>query len=102
MTHSETRLCEAAPSNVYLSDRVAKCLADRGLPGSVQIRPHKPLAARLESGERASFVVDYEGVGTAHLIVDEYQIACGTVGASVVTSLADMIEKQRRLGREAA
>lgn len=86
----------------YLKDLVAKCLCERGLPGTVQIRPHKPLAARVESGERASFIVEYEGAGTARVVVDEYQIACGTAGSSVVTALADLIERERRCDRQAA
>jgi hypothetical protein len=89
-------------NNTYLKDLVAKHLADRGMPGSVAIRPHKPLGARMESGERAKFVVDYDGVGSARVIVDEYEIACGTVGASVVTSVANQIEKARCLERQVA
>lgn len=90
------------PATIYLADLVENCLAERGMPGTVRIRPHEPLAARLESGERARFLIDYDGVGTARLRVDEYEIAGGTVGASVVTALADMIERERRLDRQAA
>jgi hypothetical protein len=88
--------------NVYLEDLVAKTLAERGLPGSVHIRPNKPLAARLESGERATFIVEYDGVGTARLDVPEHEISCGTVGASVRVTLADLIERARSREREAA
>lgn len=88
--------------NVYLKDLVAAKLAERGLPGSVHIRPNKPLAARLESGERATFIVEYNGHGTARLDVPEHEISCGTVGASVAVALADMIERARSRQREAA
>lgn len=85
--------------NPYLKDLVGETLAARGLPGSVEIRPDKPLAARIESGERAHFVVEYHGVGDAHLIVDEWQISSGTRGARVADALADMIERaiERRI-----
>lgn len=82
--------------NVYLKDVVARFLADRGLPGSVAIYPGVPLAKRLETGERAQFVVEYRGSGSAHLLVDEYEIACGTQGAPVARALADKIERARR------
>lgn len=88
--------------NVYLKDLVAAKLSERGLPGSVHIRPNKPLAARLQSGERATFIVDYNGVGTARLDVPEHEISCGTVGASAAVTLADMIERERSHEREAA
>ena len=42
--------------DVYLKDLVAAKLAERGQPGSVHIRPNKPLAARLELGERATLM----------------------------------------------
>jgi hypothetical protein len=88
--------------NIYLEDVVAAKLAERGLPGSVRIRPNKPLAARLESGERATFVVEYDGLGTARLDVPEHEISCGTVGAPVAAALADTIERVRSREREAA
>ena len=84
--------------DVYLKDLVAATLAERGLPGSVLIRPNKPLAARLDLGERATFTVEYNGVGTARLDVPEHEISCGTVGASVAVSLANLIERSRGLG----
>lgn len=89
-------------NNIYLKDLVAAKLAERGLAGSVQIRPNKPLAARLESGERATFIVEYDGVGTARLDVPEHEISCGTAGASVAVVLAAMIERARSREREAA
>ena len=88
--------------NVYLKDLVAAKLAERGLPGSVRIRPNKPLAARLELGERATFIVEYDGVGTARLDVPDHEISCGTVGASVAVALAERIERARSHEREAA
>lgn len=88
--------------NVYLKDVVARCLADRGLPGTVEIHPRVPLAKRLETGERAQFVVEYHGDGDAQLFVDEYEIACGTVGAPVGRALADKIERARRPQQAAA
>jgi hypothetical protein len=88
--------------NIYVKDFVAAELADRGLPGSVHIHPNKPLAARLESGERATFIVEYDGVGTARVAVPEHEISCGTVGASVVGALADLIQRERSGRREAA
>jgi hypothetical protein len=86
----------------YLADLVAEQLAKRGMPGTVRIHPHKPLAQRVQSGERAMFVVEYEGAGMANLTVDEYQISSGTVGASVVTALANLIERHRERERTAA
>ena len=88
--------------SAYLQDLVAAHLAERGLPGTVQIRPTKPLAARLESGERAMFAIDYDGAGTAHVLVDEYQIACGTVGAPVAVALADLVARDLQSRRAAA
>lgn len=88
--------------NIYLKDLVAKTLAERGLPGSVQIRPNKPLAARLESGERAKFIVEYDGVGSARLEVSEHEVSCGTVGAPVAVALAELIERARSRERAAA
>jgi hypothetical protein len=83
--------------NTYLKDLVARCLAERGLPGSVEIYPRVPLARRLETGERIQFVVEYHGHGDARFFVDEYEIACGTVGAPVARSLGDRIAKERRV-----
>jgi hypothetical protein len=86
--------------NVYLKDLVAAKLAERSLPGSVHIRPNKPLTARLGLGERATFIVEYNGVGAARLQVPEHEISCGTVGGSVEAALADMIERARSRDRE--
>jgi len=88
--------------NLYLKDLLAAELAKRGLPGSVHIRPNKPLAARLESGERATFIVEYDGIGTARVAVPEHEVSCGTVGASVVVALADLVQRERSARREAA
>jgi hypothetical protein len=88
-------------TNVYLKDLVARCLAERGLSGTVEIYPRVPLARRLETGERIQFVVEYHGHGDARLLVDEYEIACGTVGAPVARSLADRLATARRVERAA-
>lgn len=77
----------------YLKDLVAERLAERGNPGTVEIRPRVPLAVRLDTGERTTFVVDFRGAGRAQLQLEEWEISTGTVGASVVDSLADKIEK---------
>ena len=84
-------------SNVYLRELVERCLSERGLPGTVAIYPSVPLAKRLETGQRAHFVVEYQGHGSSRFLVDEYEISCGTVGAPVARTLADRIEKQRRV-----
>ena len=86
--------------NPYLEDLVARCLAERGLRGTVRIYPRVPLARRLQTGERIQFVVEYDGDGDARFLVDEYDIACGTVGASIARSLADRIVKERRVERK--
>ena len=83
--------------NIYLKDLVERRLAERGLPGTVAIYPHVPLAKRLETGERAHFVVEYHGDGDARFLVDEHEISCGTVRAPVAHSLAARIEKERRV-----
>ena len=83
--------------NAYLKELVELCLADRGLPGTVDIRPYHPHTARLETGDRARFLVDYHGKGTVHLLVDEAQISSGTVGARVEVALADLIELARQI-----
>jgi len=83
--------------NTYLKDLVARCLADRGLPGSVEIYPRVPVARRLETGERIQFVVEYHGDGDARFFVDEYELACGTVGAPIARRLADRIAKDRHI-----
>jgi hypothetical protein len=83
--------------NVYLNELVARCLNERGLPGTVAIYPRVPLARRLESGERVQFVVEYHGCGDTRFLVDEYEISCGTVGSPIARSLADRIEKERRV-----
>lgn len=82
---------------MYLKDLVAQRLADRGLPGTVDIYPSRPLAIRLETGERTQFVVEYRGDGEARVVVDEYEISSGTIGAPVAHALADRIVKARRL-----
>lgn len=84
-------------SPVYLKELVAHCLSERGLPGTVEIYPRVPLAIRIETGERAQFVVEYHGHGDARLLVDEHEISSGTVGAPIARSLADRIEKSRRV-----
>jgi hypothetical protein len=81
---------------MYLKDLVAQTLADRGLPGTVDIRPHLPLAKRLETGQRAQFVVEYRGDGTASLVLDEHEISGGTVGAPIARAIADRIVAARR------
>lgn len=81
---------------MYLKDLVAQTLAERGLPGTVDIRPHVPLARRLETGERARFVVDYHGDGTASVLLDEHEITSGTVGAPIARYIADRIVAARR------
>jgi hypothetical protein len=81
---------------VYLKDLVAQTLADRGLPGTVDIRPHRPLAKRQETGERARFIVEYRGHGTASLVLDEYEISSGTVHAPIARHVADRIVAARR------
>lgn len=88
--------------NVYLKDLVARVLAERGLPGRVEIHPHRPFADRLESGERARFIVEYHGDGITRLVLDEYEVSSGTVGAPVAVAIADAIERARRAGRVAA
>lgn len=89
----------AMEPNVPLKKLVADALASRGLPGTVEIYPNKPLALRQELGERVKFVVDYHGVGDARIVVDDWEISCGTVGARVEDALADKLEHamERRL-----
>lgn len=87
---------------MYLEDLVAAELAVRGLRGVVRIRPNKSLAERLELGERATFIVDYDGVGTARVAVPEYEISSGTAGAPVAVALADLIERDCSKRRVAA
>jgi hypothetical protein len=90
---------KAMEPNVPLKKLVADVLASRGLPGTVEIYPNKPLALRQELGERVKFIVDYHGVGDARIVVDEWEISCGTVGARVEDALADQLERamERRL-----
>lgn len=83
--------------NVYLKELVARCLADRGIPGSVEIYPDLPLAKRLETGQRTHFVVQYHGHGDARLIVDEHEISCGTIGSPIERTLAERIARERRV-----
>ncbi len=86
------------PSNpVYLKDLVADCLAARGLAGTVEIRPRTPLATRLETGERTQFIVEYRGRGAARLVLDEWEISCGTVRAPIAETLADKLAIARRI-----
>lgn len=87
---------------MYLKDLVAQTLADRGLPGTVDIRPHVSLARRLETGERARFVVDYRGEGSASVMLDEHEITSGTVGAPIARYIADRIVVARRQDSRAA
>jgi hypothetical protein len=88
--------------NEYLKDVVARRLAERGLPGRVEVRPHRPLAERLELGERARFIVEYDGVESARLVLDEWQISGGTRGAPISAALAEMIEREVGRNRVAA
>ena len=88
--------------NIELRELVEEHLAARNLPGAVTIRPHKPLAARLESGERARFIVTYDGVGTAQITVDDSEISCGTIGAPIAKAIADKIERARHARLAAA
>ena len=83
-------------AKTYLKDLVAARLAERGIPGTVEILPHVPLARRLETGERARFIVQYDGDGTAELALDDWEISGGTAGASVADALADKIAKARQ------
>jgi hypothetical protein len=82
--------------NVYLKDIVARRISERGMPGVVDIRPRVPLPVRLETGERVQFVVDYKGAGNVRLLVDEWEVSCGTKGAPVADALVDKILKNRQ------
>lgn len=85
----------------YLEDLVAERLAALGHPGTVRIRPRVPLALRLEAGERARFVVDYHGAGSAHFVLDDWDLIKGTRGAPVAHALADKILDNTRIARAA-
>lgn len=89
-------------SNMYLQGLVERELATRGIPGTVRIRPQVPLARRLESGERARFLVAYEGSQAVTVTVDEYEISAGTVGAPIAVALVNKIEKELRRNQPAA
>lgn len=91
-----THVANMTEAKTYLKDIVAARLAERGLPGVVEIRPRIPLRRRLETGERAQFIVEYVGDGTAEIAVDEWEITCGTVRASVADALAGKIENSRQ------
>jgi hypothetical protein len=86
---------DTTSSTPYLADLVSNRLAERGMIVDVTIRPRAPITRRLETGERTQFVVQSDGALTAELVLDEWEIAGGTVGASVVDAIADRIAKVR-------
>ena len=95
--YEETFRGPALPAGT-LADAEERRLAARGLPGTVTIRPHKPLAARLESGERAHAARRPAEV-TGNLVADERQPR--RPEPMQRAELAVRIPPLRREGREA-
>lgn len=85
----------------YVEDLVAERLAALGYPGTVIIRPRAPLAVRIETGERARFVIAYRGRAEIQFMLDDWDVIKGTTGAPLAHALADKILEHVPVARAA-